>query len=329
MSSAPSQRASRIGALDALVRGVANARANSELLVVQLFSAIFIMVSIVAPLVYLMRQVGLPVGILLEKDPRKVQEAIEAVDFDPASLLSLAGTGLLVLLVGGTILFLFYCYAQAGTLAVLSAGDAQAPVVRQPPVEIFRAFSWRAYFSWSFRWGWRLFWLYNLVLVLFSLLLLLFLVPLWLVARTADADNMAASCLVACGVSIPIFFLFVVLGIATQVSAAVAVVDDAGAGRALRRGFSLTGRRIGALLLLLLLTACASMAIGTLFFFLGLGVSLATAAAPALQFVATAGLEILQFLLSTVIGLVLTAALIALVRGESRSDAPAPGTPPA
>ena len=322
-------RSQRLPALDALVRGLANARANSELLVVQLFSSLFIVISIAAPIFYLMRQVGIPIGILFEKDPRKMQEAIEGIAFDPAALLSLAGTGLLLLLVGGTVLFLFYCFAQAGTLAVLSAGDAQAPVVARPPVEIFRAFSWRAYFSWSFRWGWRLFWLYNLVLLVFSLLMLLFLIPLWLVARMGESDNIAATCLVACGVSIPIFFLFVVLGMATQVAAAVMVVDDGGAGRSLRRGFALTGRRIGALLLLLLLTACAYMAIGTLFFFVGLGVSLATAALPALHFAATAGLEILQFLLSTVIGLVLTAALIALVRGESRSDAPAGGPPAA
>ena len=52
--------------------------------------------------------------------------------------------------------------------AVLSAGDAQAPVVRGAPLEVFRAWSWRGFLSWSFRWGWRLFWLYNLALLVFS-----------------------------------------------------------------------------------------------------------------------------------------------------------------
>jgi len=116
-----------------------------------------------------------------------------------------------------------------------------------------------------------------------------------------------------------------VLAIATQVSSAVVVVDDAGATRSLRRGIVLTGRRFGGLLLLLLLTVCASMAIAIAFLFLQFLVGLATSAAPALAFALTAGLEILQFLLSTVLGLILSSALIALVRGESRSDAASRG----
>jgi hypothetical protein len=318
-------RSQRLPAIDALARGVANVRANSELLIVQVVSMLFIVASIAVPAVYLLQKIGIPPSLLLENDPRKVQEGIAGIDFDPAALVGLVGAGLLFLLVGGTVLFIFYCFAQAGTLAVLSAGDAQAPTVRSAPVEVFRAFSWRAYFSWCFRFGWRLFWLYNLVLLVMSLVLLLLLVPLLVAGRSFDEANVPATCLLACGLSIPVFAVFFVLAIATQVSSAVVVVDDAGAVRAMRRGLSLTGRRLGGLLLLLVLFFCASMAIGTAAFAAEFALGLILREASALRFTILAAVEMLKFLLSTVLGLILSSALIALVRGESRSDAPAAG----
>ena len=42
----------RLPALDALARGIANVRANSELLVVQLVSALLIVVSIAVPVLF-------------------------------------------------------------------------------------------------------------------------------------------------------------------------------------------------------------------------------------------------------------------------------------
>jgi hypothetical protein len=163
------------------------------------------------------------------------------------------------------------------------------------------------------------------VMVVLSLALLLFLVPLLVAGRSFDEANVPATCLLACGLSIPIFALFFVLAIATQVSAAVVVVDDAAAVRSLRRGLSLTGRRLGGLLLLLILFFCASMAIGTAAFAGELALGMILREGSALRFTILAAVEILKFLLSTVLGLILSSALIALVRGESRSDAPVAG----
>jgi hypothetical protein len=311
----------RLAAIDALARGFTNLRANAELVIVQLIATLFIGASIAVPVFLFLRKVGIDPSIFMSNDPARVQAAIEGIDFDPTSLLGALGGALLFTLVGGTILFLFYCWAQGGTLAVLSRGDAQAPVVRSAPVEVFRTFAWRAFFSWSFRYGWRLFWLYNLYLVLVSLVALLLLVPFAFVGGSIDESNVGATCLLACGLMIPVFAILFLMSIAVQVSAAVLVVEDLGVGRAFRRGLSLTGRRIGGLLLLVLLLVTASMAVGTIFFMLEFGLGLAMREASALRFAITAGAEILKYMLSSALGLIFGAALIALVRGESRLDA--------
>ena len=320
----------RLAAIDALARGLANLRANSELVIVQLVATLFIGASIAIPVVLFLRQLGIDPTILMSNDPTELQAAITGIDFDPAAILRALGGALLFALVGGTILFLFYCWALSGTLAVLSSGDAQAPVSRGAPVEVFRTFSWRAFFSWSFRFGWRLFWLNNLYIILFSLVFLLFLLPFAFFGGSIDETNLVATCLVACGLSIPMLFLFVVLSVALQVSSAALVVEDSAVGRSFRRGLTLTGRRFGGLLLLVVLLVTASMAIGTLFFIIQFGVGLALSEPSALRFAITAGTEILKYMLSASLGLVFSASLIALVRAENRADALAltPLTPP-
>ena len=318
----------RLPAVDALARGISNLRANAELVIVQLVAMLFMAASFAVPVVIFLQRAGVAPTVLFSEDPQKIQDAFAAIDLDPATLLGAFGVGLVVLLVGGTVLFVFYCWAQAGTLAVLSAGDAQAPVARHAPVDVFRTFSWRAFLSWSFRYVWRLFWLNNLYLVLLSLALLLFVVPFLFVGDSLEGGDFGPTCLLACGLAIPLVFLFFVLWIALQVSAAVMVIDDAGIGRAFRRGFSLTGRRLGGLLLLVLLLVVASMATGGVILLLKLGVGLAFSEPSALRFGLSAGLEILNFLLSTTFALIFSSALIALVRGESRHDA-ALAMPPA
>jgi hypothetical protein len=322
VSSAPPLR---LAAVDAVGRGLANLRANAELVIVQLVASLFIGVSIALPVVFLLRRIGIDPTIFVGSDPTKVQEAIEAIDFDPGAILGAFGAGLLFLLVGGTILFVFYCWAQSGTLAVLSHGDAQAPVTRGAPVEVFRTFSWRAFFSWSFRHVWPLFWLNNLYLLVLLAVSLLFLLPVAFLGGSIDETNVGPACLLGCGLAIPLVFLVCVLSLALQVSAAVLVVEECGVGRSFRRGLALTGRRFGGLLLLVLLLGTASIAVAMLFAFLELGLGFALSEPSAFRFALSTGFQILKFMLSAVLGLVFSAALIAIVRNEARRDAASPG----
>lgn len=316
-----SARPQSLSAIDALARGVANVRANAELVIVQLVAMLFIAASFLAPIVVFLKRIGVSPSILFADDPAKIQEALVGLDFDPTAIFGMMGTGLVVVLVGGTLLFLFYCWAQSGTLAVLSAGDAQAPNTRGAPVEVFRTFSWRGFFSWSFRFVWRFFWLSNLYLTVGLFLILLLVLPFAFLGDTLDSDKIAASCLLACGIAIPLIFALFVIWLAMQVSGAALVVEDSGVVRAFRRGLSLTGRRLGGLLLLVLLMIVASIAVAIVFLMLELGLGLALTEGSALRFGVTAGLEVLKFLLSTVIALIFSSAMIALVRGEMRADA--------
>lgn len=310
-------------AIDALERGVANVRANSELLIVQLVSSVLIAGSILVPLMLLLSRMGLPFSLLASNDPEAIRAAVEGMSFDPSSLLGLVGVGLAVALVGGALLFLFYCFIQGGTLAVLAAGDAQAPPARRLPLEVYRTFSWRAFFAWCGRFGWRLFWLVNLYLTVITLLLALLVLVLAVAVGALGAENVAASCAIACGLSVPFFFLVVVLWIGVQMSSAVLVVEDAGVGRSFRRGLALTGRRLGGLLLLLILLVAASVAISLVFTLVGFGLELGLSGPSVLRSAISGGLGVLQFLASTVISLVFAAAFVALARGESRADAAA------
>jgi hypothetical protein len=317
-------RPAGIAAVDALGRGIANVRANAELLIVQFFSSLLIAVSILTPLLLLLRDLGIPPSILIADDPAQLQAAIAGIELDLTAILPAIGKSILVVLVGGTILFLFYCWAQAGTLAVLAAGEAQAPPARRPPVDVFRTFSWRGFFSWSFRYGGRLFWLMNLYIVLMSLPVLLLSIAVAFLGRSFDETRAVASCLLGCGLALPVLFVMFVLGLALNMSSAVLVVEDAAIGRSTRRGLSLTGRRFGGLLLLVLLLVAASMAVAVATLLVELGARLAFPQESAVGFAVNVGLEILRFLLTTILGLIFSSALISLVRSERQADA-APG----
>ena len=311
----------RLPAIDALERGIANVRANSELLIVQLVSSVIIAASILVPVMLLLSRMGLPFSVLASNDPEAIRAAVEGMSFDPASLVRLFGVGLVSALAVGTLLFVFYCFMQGGTLAVLSAGDAQAPPARRLPLEVYRTFSWRAYFGWCGRFGWRLFWLLNLYLVVISLLLVVLALLLALAAGALGDGNFVAACAVACGLSVPFLFLFLVLWIGVQLSSAVLVVEDAGVGRAFRHGLALTGRRFGGLMLLVILLIVASLAVSLVFTLLGFGLELGMSGPSFARSAVAGGLAVLQFLASTVLSLVFVGALVALARGESRAAA--------
>lgn len=315
-----SQVPGRLPAIEALARGIASVRANSELLLVQIATSVLVAASILLPLFYLLARLGLPFSLLASEDPEAIRAAAEGMNFDPSTILQLLGVGLLIALVAGTIAFIVYCFLHGGTLAVLAVSDAQAPPLRRLPLEVFRTFSWRGFLDGAARFGWRLFWLLNLYLMVFTLLFGLFAVVLGGALSLSGSDQFAAACAVTCGLALPFLFLSFVLWAGMQMSGAVLVVEDASVGRAFRHGIRLTGRRFGALLLLLLLFVVASVVVSLFFALAGLGVDLAMSSPSVARSALSGGLAVLQFLVSTVLSLVFLASLIALARGEKRLE---------
>lgn len=317
----------RLPALDALVRGFANLRANRELVLVQIASGVLLAASILVPLLLFLARLGIPLSVWNTKDPEALAKALASVSLDLGQLTSMLGLGLLVMLVVGTLVFVLYCWFQAGTLAVLLAGEAQAPVGRRMPAEVFRTFTWAGFVGWASRYGMRIFWINNLFLIFLTLLLLAFTLPIVLASWFSEDGVSALGCVMGCGLALPLGFIAVVLVLAMMVAQICAVEEGATTWRATRRAFSITGHRLGGLLLLYLLTICGSLAVTTLFGVAGFVLKLALARAETLLAVLSAGLGIVEFVVSVGLTLAMTAAIVAMVRAEMRLESAA--TPPA
>ena len=318
----------RLSAIDALARGFANVRANRELVAVQVASGLLLAASIVVPLLYLLVRLGVPLKAFTANDPQALAQTLAGMQLDFAQLASTVGLGLLVMLVVGTLVFILYCWVQAGTLAVLLAGDAQAPPLRGAPAAVFRTFTWSGFVGWASRYGLRIFWVINLFLLFLTLLLLLCTLPFLLVAVSSESDTSLLGCVVGCGLALPVGFAGLVLVIAMTVAQICAVEEGATTLGATRRAFRITGSRLGGLLLLYLLAICGSLAVTTFFSVVGLVLKLALAHAETLLAVLSGGLGLVEFVLSVCLTLVMTAAIVSLVRAELRTQ-PAAVPPPA
>jgi hypothetical protein len=309
----------RLSAMDALARGFANVRANRELIAVQVVSGLLLAASIVVPVLFFLVRLGVPLRVFTAKDPEAMAQALAAVQPDFAQLASMLGLGLLVMLVVGTLVFILYCWFQAGTLAVLVAGEAQAPVMRMAPSAVFRTFTWAGFVGWASRFGLRIFWVINLFLFFLTLLLLLCTLPFLLAAGLSEGEFSLVGCAVGCGLALPVGFLGVVLVLAMMVAQICAVEEGATTLGATRRAFTITGNRLGGLLLLYLLMIVGSIAITIFFAAAGLVLNLTLARAGMLLTVLSAGLGVGEFVLSVCLTLVMTAAIVALVRAEMRA----------
>lgn len=314
----------RLSALDALSRGFLNVRANRELIGIQVAAGVLLAASILVPLALFVVRLGVPLSAFTASDPQGLVRALESVQLDLGQLAPMLGIGLLLLLVVGTLVFILYCWFQAGTLAVLLAGEAQAPSSRQAPAAVFRTFSWSGFVGWASRYALRIFWVNNLFLLFLTLLLLVLSLPFLLMAAFSEDRISAAACAMGCGLALPIGFVALVLVLATIVAQICAVEEGATILGSTRRAFSITGSRLGGLLLLYLLLALGSIAVATFFGGLGLMVKLALARAAMMQSVLSFLLGAVEFVASTTLTLAMTAAIVALVRAELRLRPAAP-----
>lgn len=313
----------RLSALDALSRGMANVRANRELIGVQVVAGLILAASIIVPLLLFLNRLGVPLSIFTASNPEDVRQALESLQFDLGQIASLLGVGLLLFLVVGTLVFIAYCWFQAGTLAVLSAGEAQAPLTRVAPPTVFRTFSWASFLGWANRYGSRIFWVNNLFLIFLTVVLGVLTLPLVLVSRLVAGSGALVACAAGCGLALPLGFVILVLMLATIVAQICAVEEGATVRGATRRAFSITGNRLGGLLLLYLLLIVGSIAVTILFGGVGLVVKLAFARWGMLLTVLSALLGVVEFVVSAGLTLALTAAIVALVRAEVRTVAAA------
>jgi len=302
----------RLSAIDALVRGFANLRANRELVLAQIASVLVVALATVASLV--------PLGFALGIEMRGIEDdplSTLARFLDPA--LWLSSSVLLALLLGmviATAAIAVYSWFQAGIYGVLVSGDRQAGRGEGRPSTLFRTFSWGDFTGWAGRGLYRFFAWYQLYLLAATLLLGLLGLLAIAALRVGIARGAGAGVAVGCGGLLPLVALMLLCSLWFAAAKADLAREDSGAVASWRRGARVVGSRIGASLLLLLLFVVASSAAGMLMFPLQMvsevGLKSHLGAYVATQLLVTA----IQWIVGSVLGLVYGATFVALVRDE-------------
>jgi hypothetical protein len=302
---------SRLGALDALGRGLANVRANWELLLAQLGAVLLTTMLVIGSLAPLVLALGFSVAAARADPGQELTRILSPATWLSAGVLAAVVGALLV----GTAAFALYAWFQAGIYGVLVAGDRQAGGGPGRPRLLFRTFSWPDFMGWAARGIWRLFGWYHVYFAILSGAALLIGALVGGAVLGGMRHGALAGFGIGCGGALPLVFLLVWASLCAQAAKADVVRAGSGALAAWRRGGRVVGRRLGASLLLLVLMVAASLAVSLLLLPLEL-----------LRFVARDDLgaqlamqgftAVVQMLVGTVLGLVFGAAFVALVRAE-------------
>jgi len=316
----------RLTGIDALGRGVANVRANWPLVLVSGAGSVAIVGIVAAGMVPALALVGLSLSEVMTADPfASPAEAYPGLEYDPATLtagtMAAAGLVFVAALLAASIV---QCWVQAGTLGALWAGDAQSPPGAGRPAFSFATFSPRFFVAEANRLFGRLLAYYGILLAFVIAWLLLVLGLVIAIAATGQGLDGGAALAIGCGGSIPLLFLIFVLALAAAVGQADVPRPDGSALAAVRTGFRVLGGRLGACALLYLLFFTGTFAVAAAEGVTSLVANLALRGAPLARLASGGILFALQTLAQTAITLGLTAALMALVRGERAAADPGP-----
>ena len=307
-----------LDAIDALRRGLANLRANWELVFVQWAGSLVVGSAVIAgflpPLLIL---AGGGLATLASGGAQALGRKLAGLASDPARLVS---GPMLAALLATAVIWTFalaaHCWFLGGTYGVLAAGDRQAPPGPPRDSRFLRTFSLRDFSGWAGGNVWRFFWFVNLFFLLFTALatgVALLVIGAVLLGR---ARGVAAGVGLGCGGALPLVFLALVAGLGFTLGLADLVRESSGILTAARNGFRILGRRLGGVLLLYLLVIVAGMGLGILFFVPTLALDFAFRN----QFLASlplrAVLMILQWLVSALLNIAFAGAVVGLVRSE-------------
>ncbi|HEX6904956.1 MAG TPA: hypothetical protein VF789_34930 [Thermoanaerobaculia bacterium] len=303
----------RLSALDCLRRGWANLSANWELVLLgwigSFLTLALLALGVVLPLVIL--------GVdLWGTGRREIEEALRRVA-DSASSLPLALTALLAVWL---LTLLFHCFVQAGSYGVLAAADRQALPGPGRHKLLFRTFSLRDFMGWGGLYVWRFF---RMLLLYWSLILLMGLTLLaWVIFLFVSGAKWGggAALGLGCGGVLPLAFLALVLGLWFNVAQADLARETSGVRTASRRGLSILGHRLGAVLAIFIVFLGAMIALGIVFAPLSSMTERLLSGAPRVRTLVQLVLLLLQSLPNALLTMALAGSLVALVRSEMLSE---------
>ena len=220
-----------------------------------------------------------------------------------------------------TAVLLCYSFVQAGVFGVLSTADRQAPHSRLTESTWFRTFSWVEFQGRGGRHMWRFFWLFNLVCVVWLGWALLAVLALAATGVVAGSAGPAAGLAMGCAAVFPLGFLCFVSFFWSLCAQAAIADDDCGVREAAMVGLRFVVRRLGAVTLLFLVMLVPFVSMAMVFLVLSVSLSAGLVSSGGLQLAATAVLQAAQWLVTGVIQLTLSGAIVAIWRGEKALEA--------
>jgi len=308
-----------LSGIDALGRGVSSVRANWELILVATGGTLVVALVALAGLAPAVALVGLSlVDLLGAAAGASTSAALALRDLDPSTLGGAALVAAALTFVGALLVAsLVQCWVQAGILGTLWAADGQSPPGPRRPALSFRTFTPRLFAAQASRHFLRLLGFYGVV---FGLGIVWLLLALGLVLGAVAAGQGlggGAGVAIGCLGAIPLGFAMLVLALGVAVGQADVPRPGGSALAAVKTGFRVLGRRLGACALLYLIFIAVAVAVATAEGLLSFTSSLLLADAPAAALAAGTFLFVVQTLVQTALTLGLTAGLVALVRAEA------------
>jgi hypothetical protein len=311
----------KFSAFDCLRRGLANLRANWELVPLRWCGMLGVGLLVVAGLLppFLVLGFGL-LGEGFRSFAARDPNAWEGLATRIGERLPAVGSAFALALVGTFALWLFaciaYCFLQAGILGVLTAAERQA-LPGADRREWFRTFSLAHFLGWGGRYMWRFFGFLGLYGAAWIGVLLAFCLWLFLTVGGSQRWGKGAAWGIGCGGLLPLVFLAFVVVLWGLVAQADLAREASGVWRAASHGLRVLGARFGAVLGLFLLFFVCAVILALVGVVLGLFVSLALSRAPfGFALGVRLSLNLLQSLAGSAIALALAAALVALVQSE-------------
>jgi len=308
----------KLGALEALGRGLANVHANWQVVLVSVAGSVLLVAIVLASLFPWIAALGLDVGRLLAGQGASGGDLFNALRnfLSPQDLLARLGAGLLAFTLGLTLASVVYAWYYGGVLGVLVAGDAQAPAGAGRASEVFRTWSGRFFLHEAARLTWRVLVYYSVVLTLLFGVLLLAGALLVVASLVANQRSPGAALAIGCGGMLPLLFAMLTINGAGWLGLGELPRPGGSVRSAIRLGYRIFGRRLGACLGLIGLFVLLSLTVGMFF---GLVNLIVGAARMALGI--SAAVESMVFILqlgtNSYLSLVFLAAAIALLRSET------------
>jgi hypothetical protein len=305
-----------LSAIDSIDRGVANLRANWELVLLQLGQVL--VCSVLAVVGVIAVALGVGASFLLQlgdlSDWPAALERLRGLTVSGAVVALALGVAFILV----TIVGLVYSWFQAGILATLDRGERQAPPVRKLDWRLFRTFQGRSFAGWAGEGAWRYLGFFCALFVLAMILVGGCGLVIALLAPTAAGFGIegvgvgVAGCLTL----LPLLGLCVLLNLFALLAMVLLARPDGSVWRAMRQALGVLRRRLGGLLLLALLFVIAVFGVALVFAPLSQGMATAVPTDGAAWFAVQFLLALAQWIIQGILTIALLASTVAMVRGE-------------